>query len=130
MKLTYRKEGYRLRNEVCSPYSLGGFFELLLTASRYSYEVYDNLGTVIIPYLIRRKDSSDVAMGAEGFYNFHIGRTDYSIGLVGTSESVNNEKIIENPWNNKNYIEMIYQNDKLAQLQNISIRPHLIRIKN
>ena len=130
MKLTYRKEGYRLRNEVCSPYSLGGFFELLLTASRYSYEVYDNLGTVIITYLIRRKDSSDVAMGAEGFYKFHIGRTNYSIGLVGTSESVNNEKIIENPWNNKNYIEMIYQNDKLAQLQNISIRPHLIRIKN
>lgn len=130
MKLTDRKEGYRLRNEVCSVYSLEGFIELLLTASRYSYEVYDNLGTVIIPYLIRRNGSSDVAKGAEGYYEFHIGSTYYSIGLVGTSESEIDENIIENPWNNENYIVVIYQNDKLTQLRNISIRPCSLRVKS
>lgn len=130
MKLTDRKAGYRLRNEVCSVYALEGFIEILLTGARYSYEVYDNLGTVIIPYLIRRNGSSDIAKGAEGFYEFHIGTTYYSIGLVGTSESEIDEDLIENPWHGKNQFDMIYQNEKLSQLRNISIRPCSLRVKN
>lgn len=107
-----------------------GSLEMLLEASKFCYEVYDNLGTVITPYVIQYNNGTEQQMAKGLFYQWH-GYGRYCGILLKSTPLTNpnsNIEVLNNYWDNKNYLEIVYTEERMNSLKNISIRPSLIEL--
>ena len=94
----------------------------------YCFEVYDNIGTVLTPTL--KVSSKNVTNKIDGVCYGVIGKTTcYDIKLLNTSSSGDNRLVKDANFSadgEKLYgsFKMIYNENRLSKLSNISIRPH------
>lgn len=109
-----------------------GRLEECLTGAKYSYEIYDNLGTVITPYLIEYESQAEygkiakncIDEGSKAYDRF------YSVSLVPIpSQNPNSQIDVLGRYWRKSAFDIVYTESRLSALKEISIRPHPILLQ-
>ena len=107
-------------------YNLLQILKSIETIGKYSYEIYDNIGTVITPTIEEGANKVGRSIGG-----FRIGpgldAKTFSIVLKSTGPGGARFNIPSNARDNS--FQLIYQESQLSRLQKISVRPHSIKFE-
>ena len=131
LKRDYLSKGnkgvYKFRNYYGS---FVGLLKLALEGSKFSYQIYDNLETVITPYIMMYQNATDLAT-AKGLFHEWSGFGRYFGVLLDSNPSENPNSdidVVKDSWHSHDHFDIVYTEERLKSLKNISIRPNEIRI--
>lgn len=107
-------------------YNLLQILKSIETIGKYSYEIYDNIGTVITPTI--EEGANKVGRSIDGFrLGPGLDAKTFSIVLKSTGHGGARYNIPSNARDNS--FQLIYQESQLSRLQKISVRPHSIKFE-
>ena len=102
----------------------------LETQGKYSYELYDNLGNIVRPTVVKSKIGGSFSYRISGFHilgdYYYIGLRESRTTQHRVSRDVGDHEKGMSP---RSFI-MQYNESELSKLRNFSVRPHVITFEN